>query len=118
MITLSPGWRPLLTSIRFTETAPSCTATRLAERPSGSILKSITLLFARPNTGLPTYTTFVIQRQVHSHLAVRRSRMHRRNLAADGFLPMRERNDRRLTCVHIPHLRRHNLARRRVVRRP
>src|SRR6185503_17775576 len=42
MITLSPGCRPLLISIRFTEVAPNCTGTFFAEWPSGSILKSIT----------------------------------------------------------------------------
>src|SRR5580700_11132424 len=57
--TLSPGCRPLLISIRFTEVAPNCTTTRFAEWPSGSSLKSVTLLFDGANTGLPTYTTFV-----------------------------------------------------------
>src|ERR1700730_12478575 len=59
MTTLSPGCRPLLISISCTEVAPNCTGTFFAEWPSGSILKSITRLLDRPNTGLPTYTTFV-----------------------------------------------------------
>ena len=48
MITLSPGHRPLLISIRFTEVAPNCTGTFFAEWPSGSSLKSITRVFVSP----------------------------------------------------------------------
>jgi hypothetical protein len=44
-ITLSPGCRPLLISIRFTEAAPNCTGTFFAVWPSGSSLKSMSRLF-------------------------------------------------------------------------
>ena len=124
-ITWSPTFRPSLISMVFTELRPNVTFTLLAYLPSGSSLKSVTVLFSCPNTGRPTNTTSssfsnwmvpstlrsgrdrrgqrAFQSHIHRHRAVQNGLFDARHAALDQ--PVARVDHRRLPDGDVLHLR-------------